>query len=405
MKHFTLKMRIMLFTGSIVLFTLTVLTLSSVYNMKTQMGHYTASVTVTDAVAPDSNQLSPAINYAVETDKMSAKDISQYNIETHSVKRNDDENIVISLHEAEETAKHNYNIIGIVTMILVAIVSMAIAYFFMGRVLKPIGELSKTVSGITANDLSLRLPKRDANDEISSLTDSFNLMLDRLHDSFDRQKRFSSNAAHELKTPLACIKTGLQSLCIEGTENIQDYQEVFGVISRNTERLSEIVDSLLTLTNENKTFEKDYISLNAMLTEIVRDLKPKYENQEIIVKYEFAETECFVLCSETLTYRLFYNLIENAMKYNKQGGTVTIGISEGQNGRSIVRIQDTGIGIPETQLSHIWEAFYCVEPSRSKKLGGVGLGLALVKEIAKQFEWNISVSSVEKVGTLFIIEL
>ncbi len=401
MKFFTFKMRIMLFTGIIVLFTAGVLTLTSMYNMKTQMGRFSASIKMADDIL-ESEQMPSSVSYTVGDADVPAQ---SYNTETYSVEWNDGENIVISLHDMEERTKHNYNIVNFAAMILVAAVSMTVAYFVMGKSLKPIRELSNTASSITEKDLNVRLPKRKANDEISSLTDSFNSMLDRLSAAFEQQKQFSANAAHELKTPLACIKTGLQTLCLDTEPSAEDYREVFEIINRNAEQLTEIVNDLLTLTNDDSELPKENVSLNAMLVEIVRDLIPQYENKEVEIKYEFPQKECFILCTETLTYRLFYNLIENALKYNKQGGKLTIGISELTNNRYVVRIQDTGIGIPSNLLPRIWESFYCVDPSRSKKLGGVGLGLSMVKEIAERFAWNISVNSVEGIGTQFVVEM
>lgn len=408
MKYFTLKMRIMLFTGIIVLFTAGVLTLLSMYNMNTQIGSFTASIQTTDADAVET-EMFPTVSYSytegeaepeVEATSPST-DKSAY----HLVTAADGGTVTVTLKEAEEKTKHNYNVAGIAAMVLVAALSMAVAYFVMGKSLQPICQLSDAVSGITENDLSVRLPQRRAKDEISSLTDSFNAMLDRLHDAFERQKRFSFNAAHELKTPLACMKTGLQTLQLEAVPSDEDYREVFDVLKRNTERLAEIVDDLLALTNEGAELPEEIVSLNALLTGIVRDLAPQYAEKKIEIKYEFPQKECFISCAEALTYRLFYNLIENALKYNRMGGTLLLGISEAGEQHYAVRVKDTGVGISDDCLPHIWEAFYCVDPSRSKKLGGAGLGLSVVKEIADRFDWSVSVSSVEKVGTQFVVEL
>ena len=150
-------------------------------------------------------------------------------------------------------------------MIIIAAAGMTGAYFFAGKSLKPIKELSNTTLSITENNLDMRLPRRSTKDEISSLTDSFNSMLDRLSDAFEQQKRFSANAAHEFKTPVAVIKAGLQTLMLDDTADIKDYKEVFEVISRNSKRLADIVDDLLTLTNKNADLPLETVSINSML--------------------------------------------------------------------------------------------------------------------------------------------
>lgn len=402
MKRLTFKVRIIIFTGIIIVFTACTLTLVSMYNAQKQIQYFTASIKLKSEAIPMSDEKvtwSVAAE-AADTDEKSFLSSNEKAI--YSVTSNTEESIVLSIDNLADQATHGYNAASAAALIFIIIFGMTAAYFFVGKSLKPIRSLSHAVSRITEKDLSLRLPKCGTKDEISSLTDSFNSMLERLEEAFERQKRFSSNAAHELKTPVAIIKTGLQTLRMEENPMREDYEETFEIIKRSTERLSDVIDDLLTLTNGN-TLPTETFSLNALLRGIVQDMMPQYVSKKIEIFFAFPQTECFITVAETLAYRFFYNVIENAFKYNRQGGKIYITVTE-RKGEVVVCIQDTGIGISKSNLPYIWETFYCVDPSRSKKQGGVGLGLSVVKEIAKRFEWNISVNSMEKIGTQFIIK-
>lgn len=402
MKRISFKMRIALFTGIIVLITSLALTLVSMYNAKKQINFAVLSIST------------PDVSYT--TSAYGDIDAGVVSVENKSVNvdLNEAEHIEADLDTTEEAlpvqtytiksdqASRRFNALSIVSMLVIAVLGMLGAYLFAGKSLKPIKELSDTTLSITENNLDMRIPERGANDEISSLTSSFNSMLDRLSDAFEQQKRFSTNAAHEFKTPVAVIKTGLQTLMLDDTADIEDYRAVFEVISRNSKRLADIVDDLLTLTNKNADLEIEAVSIGTVLKDIVRDLMPKYRIKGIDVKYDF-EHEFFISCPETLTYRLFANLIENAMKYNKENGEVTISVRE-KGDCCEVSIRDSGIGIPEAEMPYIWNSFYCVDTSRSKKLGGTGLGLSVAKEIADRFGWEMSAVSEAGKGSEFTVK-
>lgn len=386
MKPLSFKMRITLFTGIIVLITSLSLTLVSMYNARKQIKVVISNNT--SAADAANSDVVYSVNSSVELD--AETDIS------FSEAENTD---VVHYTINAERASRSFNIISIIAMLITAAAGMIFAYIFAGRSLKPIRELNDTTMRITEKDLNMRLPERGSNDEISSLTNSFNSMLDRLSDAFESQKQFSSNAAHELKTPVAIMKAGLQTLEIDENSTSEDYREVFSIISRNLNRLADIVDDLLLLTNKSSSFECDNISLNDMLMRIAEDLSLKYIG--IRIEYNF-DGEHFIKCPETLAHRLFCNLIENAFKYNRPDGSIIIFLTAAENG-CIARIKDSGIGIPIQELDNIWNAFYCVDSSRSKKLGGVGLGLSLVKEIAACLNWKILVLSDEN-GSEFTVE-
>ncbi len=390
MKQLSFKMRIALFTGIIVLITSLSLTLVSMYNAKKQIDLVVSFETPAEQNADVTYTVTSESSPSAETDAsmLISETASDDSFHTYTVKANQ--------------ASKRFNILSIAAMIIIAAAGMTGAYLFAGKSLKPIKELSNTTLSITENNLDMRLPKRSTKDEISSLTDSFNSMLDRLSDAFEQQKRFSANAAHEFKTPVAVIKAGLQTLMLDDTSDIEDYREVCEVISRNSKRLADIVDDLLTLTNKNADLPLETISINSMLCDIVRDLTPKYRIKEVDVKYDF-ECEFFITCPETLAYRLFTNLIENAFKYNKQNGEIVISVKGGGDNCEVV-IRDCGIGIPAEALPYIWDSFYCVDTSRSKKLGGTGLGLSVAKEIADRFGWELSVVSTLGEGSEFTVK-
>lgn len=390
MKQISFKMRIALFTGIIVLITSLSLTLVSMYNAKKQIDLVVSFETPAEQDADVTYTVTSEHSLSAEIDDSTAISTadSDVSFNTYTVK-------------ADQASKR-FNILSIAAMIIIAAAGMTGAYFFAGKSLKPIKELSNTTLSITENNLDMRLPRRSTKDEISSLTDSFNSMLDRLSDAFEQQKRFSANAAHEFKTPVAVIKAGLQTLMLDDTADIEDYQEVFKVISRNSKRLADIVDDLLTLTNKNADLPLETVSINSMLCDIVRDLTPKYRIKEVEVKYDF-ESEFFITCPETLAYRLFTNLIENAFKYNKPNGKIILS-AKSVNGNCEVCIRDCGIGIPAEDMQYIWNSFYCVDTSRSKKLGGTGLGLSVAKEIADRFGWELSAVSTLGEGSEFTVK-
>lgn len=379
MKKLSFKMRITVFAGIIVLVTALSLALLSMYNAKRQIAAISG-----EAIIPDPMS-TPAV-------------AGEFYIEDTSVTISQTD--VLTLSEASR----QFNYTSILYTSVIAVIGMIGAYLFAGSALKPIRRLNNAIVNITDKNLNQRLPETHSNDEISSLTNSFNSMLDRLDDSFTRQKQFSSNAAHELKTPVAVIKTSLQTLRMEKEPERTDYEDVLKIIERNTKRLSDIIDDLLTLTNGSADLTVEMISINAMLVCVVNDLLPQYRKRDIKIKYDFDKEECFTECAETLAYRLFYNLIENAFKYNNDGGSILISVKN-KGGKYQVIIKDDGIGIPKEQISHIWEPFYCVDKSHSRKYGGSGLGLSVVKEISERFGWNIQVCSEKGKGSEFIVEV
>lgn len=297
-------------------------------------------------------------------------------------------------------AKQKFNLTGIIILAVVSIAGMVLVYIVAGKALSPIHDLSKTISVITENNLQMRIPEEGRSDEIGTLGHSFNIMLERLQKSFMQQKHFSANVAHELKTPLSTIRAGIQVLNLESSPSIADYEETLATTERNLDRLTAIVDDLMRLCDEQELFETTNIELEEMFAIICNELKPILEEKDIeIVSKCKLKT---IRGNQGLVYQACFNLIENAVKYNKRSGRIEIE-SESENGLGKIKITDTGSGIPSEELEYIFEPFYRVNKSRSRKNGGAGLGLSIVKTIIERHGWKIAVDSVLGQGTIFTI--
>ncbi len=287
--------------------------------------------------------------------------------------------------------------------IVITILGTVAVWFVSGKALKPINQLNKTIQLIDEHNLSERLEKAKTNDEIGQLTDSFNHMLSRLEGAFERQKRFTASAAHELKTPLATIKAGIQVLDRDENSDLQDYKENAKVIMNSVDRLTSVVSDLLILASaeDGNPNMLEEIKLDIMFDMILSEISPLYEKNSISYDLDLQETG--ITGNADMLYRVFYNLIENAYKYNHKKGRVFIKSYSNDN-TVFIEISDTGVGIPEDHQSLIFEAFYRVDASRSRKTAGAGLGLSIVKSIVERHGGTISLESKPEVGSKFIMK-
>lgn len=443
MKHrirLSLRLRITLLTGAIIISACGLLTLTSIINARSQIAS-AATISAAIAAMPDVNYraapyaFSPdELNTALEPqDQSSLKDSSfRANVITLTPKSVPASPIQMEMHtlvSATESdsipaqliydvsidkAQKNFSLRSYLYMGLISTAGMLIAYHLAGRALKPVKNLNAAISAISEDNLQTRLPNSEPFDEIQELTAAFNHMLDRLESSFWRQKRFSSNAAHELKTPLATIKTGIQILKLSEEPSPQEYAETVNITEKHVNRLIRVVDDLLAFTRDGYDEKEEPIPLQALLCSIAQDLEPLAASQELQVRTDFPKEKLYFCGNETLAYRAFYNLFENAVKYNRKNGSIFIRISpadielpteEPKEGLCQITIADSGIGIPEDSLCHIFDPFYRAEDSRSRALGGAGLGLSIVKEIADRHGWQLSVSSRLDEGTEFTVIL
>lgn len=301
-------------------------------------------------------------------------------------------------------AKRQFDLNSIFFCILFTALGTTAVYFVTGRALLPLRHLSEQVDVIDEHTLSVRLPEALSKDEVSTLTIGFNRMLARLDDAFLRQKRFTANAAHELKTPLATLKTGAQVLKTDQNAKLPDYQENLERTLISVDRLSKIVNDLLLLASAGEAMgeETEEVWLDPLFDAIGSELSLLLSRQHM--NYY---VECNVLSiygNSSLLYRVFFNLIENACKYGKEN--TTIWISAAQNTNEVaISVKDDGPGIPSEHLPYIFDAFYRVDKSRSRETGGSGLGLSIVKTMVETCGGTIHVESDGKSGTVFTVIL
>ena len=285
--------------------------------------------------------------------------------------------------------KQLFMIKSLAVTIVVILISSLSTWFLTRKSLAPLRSLSKKISDIQAQNLSVSIDVPESHDEISKLTEAFNQMLARLNDAFDIQKQFSANAAHELRTPLAVMQTNLEVFSKKKEPFVSEYQTLFSTILEQTNRLSHLASILLDMTGMQRVKRSDTISLAALADEVLCDLAPIADQKQI--KLSQSETDCIVTGSYLLLYRAVFNLVENAIKYNHPDGSVHIDIKD-ENGFALISIKDTGIGIAP-------------EKSRSRTMGGAGLGLALVAEIAQLHNGTVYVSESDSEGSTIILKL
>lgn len=291
---------------------------------------------------------------------------------------------------------------GWLITIAVTIVSAAIAYFVSGQALKPLRKLSQQAEKIDQDSISDIRLNEDTVKEFRQLSVSVNMMLDRLSESFATQRQFSGNAAHELRTPLAIMQTKLELFAAEHKNLEGDTAELVRSQAEQLDRLSRLVHTLLEMSNLSSAPRSDRIELAPLVDEIITDLTPLACQNDITMEQDCDNV--VITGSDALIYRLVFNLIENAVKYNRRGGSVSVSVHK-ENNVVVVRVSDTGCGIPEEYRESIFQPFFRVDKSRSRQMGGVGLGLALVHEIAVLHGGSVRAEPGNKVGTVFIVTL
>lgn len=291
---------------------------------------------------------------------------------------------------------------GWLITIAVTIVSAAIAYFVSGQALKPLRKLSQQAEKIDQDSISDIRLNEDTVKEFRQLSVSVNMMLDRLSESFATQRQFSGNAAHELRTPLAIMQTKLELFAAEHKNLEGDTAELVRSQAEQLDRLSKLVHTLLEMSNLSSAPRSDRIELAPLVEEIITDLTPLASQNDITMEQDCDNV--VITGSDALIYRLVFNLIENAVKYNRRGGSVSVSVHK-ENNVVVVRVSDTGCGIPEEYRESIFQPFFRVDKSRSRQMGGVGLGLALVHEIAVLHGGSVRAEPGNKVGTVFIVTL
>ncbi|KOP70251.1 histidine kinase [Lysinibacillus sp. FJAT-14745] len=310
--------------------------------------------------------------------------------------------MMLTPSEDAQNARTDFQFESIFYMLLIIVCGGAVTYYVSGKVLKPLDTLNSQIKNRTVHNLSETMDIPPTNDEIAELTHSFNEMTDKLNDVFMMQSRFSANAAHELQTPLAVLKTKVDVFKKKHTHSTEEYDALISVFEKQTQRLSELVRSLLDMTNMNDGFANETICVKDVLEDIVSELSHIADKKN--VKLFLDCDESVVHGNTDLFYQALYNIVENGIKYNIDGGMVIISVKM-KNKQVIVDIKDTGIGIPDEEKRNIFEPFYRVDKSRSRELGGSGLGLSIVQSIINKHNGKITVTDNENGGTWFKITL
>lgn len=289
----------------------------------------------------------------------------------------------------------------LLAFLLVDIVGILLTYFVAGRALQPLTKLSAKMTQMDENNWNCAMTEPDTHDEIGQVSESFRHLMERLQESFQAQKHFAANAAHELKTPLAVMKSAIQVLHLEEKPSVEEYEETLQLCLDTTEQLSQMVEELLVISNP-KEEAKEEISLKKMTEEIFQKYAAQMQEKDLVVWQQIQQDTWYT--HPVLMRFLLENLLSNAVKYNQQGGSIRL-TAEIKENQLHLEVADTGIGISPEHLPHIFTCFYRADPSRNKEIAGNGLGLSIVKTAVEKMQGEITVESQEGKGTCFHVTL
>ena len=295
--------------------------------------------------------------------------------------------------------KADYKKNSLIISALLALLGGVATYFISGHALRPIREFSDKIEKVQAQNLADSRIEENQVEELNQLSVSYNKMLERLSDAFEIQRQFTANAAHELRTPLALMQVQLDLYnSTQHSGSDEDTLQTIKMVTEQNDRLGKMVKTLLDMSELQTVGRDDKIIVDALVDEVLADLEPlaQEKNIKLIGKCE----NITMVGSDILIYRLVYNLVENAIKYNHTGGQVTV-TADRKEKQVHLSVADTGNGIPEELRERVFEPFFRVDKSRSRALGGVGLGLALVHEIVRVHDGSITVRSNPSGGTIF----
>ena len=299
--------------------------------------------------------------------------------------------------------KEDYKKNSLLISAILALIGGVVTYFISGHALRPIREFSDKIEEVQAQNLADSRIEENKVKELNQLSVSYNKMLGRLSDAFEIQRQFTANAAHELRTPLSLMQVQLDLYnSTRHPDNDADTLQTIKMVTEQNGRLSKMVKTLLDMSELQTVGRDDEIMVDALVDEVLADLDPLAQEKNI--KLTGKCKNITMVGSDILIYRLVYNLVENAIKYNHSGGQVTVTAYRKEK-HVYLSVEDTGNGIPEELRERVFEPFFRVDKSRSRELGGVGLGLALVREIVRVHDGSIAVRSNPSGGTVFDVIL
>lgn len=298
-------------------------------------------------------------------------------------------------------AQHSFGTTNWYITVAVTLLGGVLAYFVSGRALKPLKSFASQVENVQPDNLADMKISEDVLPEFKQFSKSFNGMLDRLDDGFSAQRQFTGNAAHELRTPLALMQAQIELFSFEHSDIQHDTAELLKLLQEQTERMSQMTKTLLEMSELRTVPCNDVIELAPMFEEVFADLAPLAEKRGITLECDGDGT---IIGSDTLIYRMLFNLTENAIRYNRPNESVRACVSE-QNGQIFIRVRDNGNGIPEQYRESVFQPFFRVDKSRSREYGGVGLGLSLVREIALLHGGRVLAEESSENGTVMLVIL
>lgn len=299
--------------------------------------------------------------------------------------------------------KADYKKSSLMFSTLLALLGGVVTYFIVGHALKPLRKIADKMEEVQAQNLSDSRLEENEVKELNQISVSYNKMLERLSEAFDVQRQFTANAAHELRTPLSLMQVQLDLYhSTQHKHNDECTEQTITMVMEQNEKLSKMIKTLLDMSELQSVERDDIIMVDALVEEVIADLEPLAieKNIRLIGNCRNANMQG----SDILIYRVVYNLVENAIKYNHSGGQVTV-TSYQKDKNVYLSVEDTGSGIPRELKERVFEPFFRVDKSRSRELGGVGLGLALVHEIVRAHDGSITVKDNPSGGTIFEVVL
>lgn len=382
-KRLSMQMRLTLLTTAITAIACVILTTGSILTIEQQ---FTAQ------------KLIPATQTFPATSAPSSGDTSE-SAETVAPKIYATDESYAEADRALVRLKRSYNLQSLLTMAVIVAAASVLTYILVGRSMQPINKMVHTVEKMDENNLSVRLDDNAVYGELTTLAEAFNGMAERLETSFLYKKQFIANAAHELKTPLAALQTNVEVFELSQQHSEEDYTHLIQVIKRQTKRLIRLSEALLDI-NSDDTRNMQAYKLQDAIGDILGELKHAAAEKNLAVVAQLGETSIYG--APFLLNRLFTNLVDNAIKYSRAGGSINITATE--NADSVtVAVADSGAGIPLDEREKIFEPFYRIDKSRSRSIGGAGLGLAICKMAAEKHNATISIADNPNGGSIISV--
>lgn len=330
---------------------------------------------------------------------MSTEVLSEYSISNEKLVDLSNISSQISITDVQNF----FSVQSVILSVIIIFLGIGLTYLMMGRALKPLTDLSRTIQDINEHTLDKLILISNSKDEIGSISISFNKMIDRIKSMFNKQKYFAASAAHELKTPLATMKAAVQVLELDDFPSNEDYQESMLVVKQNVDRMVATVNDLFLLSFEEKTSINDIISIKCLFNQIAKELEDTLSKKKITCM--LPETDCLINGNFILIHSAFFNIFENAVKYNKYYGSITVTLRDLKNEKVLISIEDTGIGMTKEEVDSAFDPFFRSTYAINKKIDGNGLGLSVIQTIINRHAGQIALDSRLNEGTKITIIL